>query len=62
MLGQATNKSDCGDAVVEHLVVERDEDGAHVLRLSQMLVEALVQGRQDSLPYCCIYDRSIYIV
>ena len=43
--GQTTNQRYRGDAVLEHLIVDSDEERTHILSLGEMLVEAFVQGR-----------------
>ena len=42
---QTTNQCYRGNAVLEHLIVDSDEERPHILCLGEMLVEAFVQGR-----------------
>ena len=44
MHGQTTNQRYRGDAVLEYLIVDSNEERPHILSLGEMLVEAFVEG------------------
>ena len=49
MPGQATNEGHSSHPILEDLVIHGDKQRAHVLGLSEMLIEAFMQRRQYGL-------------